>query len=538
MLNSKKIQSWLPLLLSIMVVVGMVIGYKLFQHMAWREGSIGRKSGNSVQQVLDLVKYKYVDSIALDSIEQQSIFAITEQLDPHSVFIAAQEMADIQADLTGNFSGIGVEYQMIRDTLVVIRVVEKGPAAQAGIQSGDLFIAVNDSVIAGKKLTDNTLRNLLRGKRASKVSVTLVRDGKLIKSEITRGNVPMPSLDAFYMVSPGLGYIKLNRFAETTFFEFMDAATALNKSGMKKLILDLRGNGGGLMEEATKIADELLEDGLKIVETKGANIKTQTVMATKPGLFENGHLVVLIDEQSASASEVLAGALQDHDRATIIGRRSFGKGLVQEQYGLANGGAIRLTVARYYTPLGRSIQKPYTNGNEVYRNEIINRFHDVNKEEKNITDTAKAKKFVTRKGKVLYEAGGILPEIMVPFDTTLFKSALIRWFNSNQMNEMVFELFKIKKEDLKKQGSVQAFSNTFQIENENWQTLVRQISRDSLPVVKLTEKEKHFIETRLKAQLARFRWHNQGYFEIMNVEDAAFNSAVTYLQNKTNPPKP
>lgn len=529
MFNSRKIQSWLPFLFSLMIIAGMAIGYQLYRHMEWRDRPIAGGATSSTQQVLDLVKFKYVDSIALDSIEVAGLQAITERLDPHSVFIPVDQLSDVEADLTGNFSGIGVEYQMIRDSLVVVNVIEKGPAAQAGIQSGDIFIAVNDSSITGKNISDVKLRGMLRGKRASKVKVTLFRNGNLIDKEIIRGEVPLPSLDAYYMVKPGVGYIKLNRFAETTFFEFMDAATALNEKGMEKLILDLRGNGGGLMEEATKIADELLEDGLVIVETKGAKMKAQSTMATKPGLFEKGPLVILIDEQSASASEVLAGALQDHDRATVIGRRSFGKGLVQEQYRLSNGGALRLTVARYFTPLGRSIQKPYNNGTDAYKKEIMGRFQAGSTAYQ--TDTIGKKAFTTRKGKKLYESGGISPDIWVPFDSTMLPRSLIKLYNSNLMTEMVFEIFRQEKNELKASGTPTEFSENFNLTDSMWQQLYARAALDSIMLKGIKESEKQQLSLRVKALFARYRWRNQGYFEILNTYDPVIKTAISFLEN-------
>jgi carboxyl-terminal processing protease len=529
MFNSRKIQSWLPFLLSIMIIVGMAIGFRLYRHIEWRDRPSAGGNSSSTQQVLDLIKFKYVDSISLDTIELAGLQALTEKLDPHSVFIPMENLSEVEAELTGHFSGIGVEYQMIRDTMVVVSIIDKGPAAQAGIQTGDIFIAVNDSAIAGQKITDQKLRGMLRGKRASKVKVTLLRNGGKIEKEIIRGDVPMPSLDAFYMIAPGVGYIKLNRFAETTFFEFMDAASALNKKGMQKLILDLRGNGGGLMEEATKIADELLEDGLTIVETKGAKLKTQSTIATKPGLFEKGSIVVLLDEQSASASEVLAGALQDHDRATIIGRRSFGKGLVQEQYRLANGGALRLTVARYYTPLGRSIQKPYDNGTTAYKMEVLERFHAGSTAYQ--TDTAGKKIFTTRKGKKLYESGGISPDIWVPFDSTLLPAPLVRVYNSNLMNEWVYDIFKMQRSKLNEFKTPTEFSGNFQLNDTDWQQLQNRASIDSIVLKPFKENEKQQLALRVKALFARYRWRNQGYFEILNTEDPTITTAIQYLQS-------
>lgn len=515
--------------MGLVLAAGMAGGYQLYRHMAWRNRPLSGGGSSSLQQVLDLVNLKYVDSISLDSIEYAGIESITGRLDPHSVFIPASEIDEMEADLTGNFSGIGIEYQMMSDTLMVVNIVEKGPAAQAGLLPGDAVVAVNDSVIAGKKLTGTQLRALLRGKRGSNVKVTLVRDGKSLEKTITRGEVPLPSVDAWYMIAPQTGYIRLNRFAETTFFEFMDAATALNEKGMKKLVLDLRGNGGGLLDEATKIADELLEDGLTIVSTRGAKVKPQTVYATKPGLFEKGEIVVLIDEQSASASEVLAAALQEHDRASIVGRRSFGKGLVQEQFNLANGGALRITVARYYTPLGRSIQKSYANGQEAYSNELLDRIHNGSMAQQ--TDTAGKKVFVTRKGKRLYESGGITPDFQVPFDSVSPPQTILRLYRNDLMSDLVFGVYRTERTSISGYANPIAFDTGFAFTPAIWKQMEQRAAKDSLKLTDLKQADRRMIEERMKALLARFRWRNTGYFQLVNRKDPAVQKALDLLMN-------
>lgn len=505
----------------------MAGGYQLFKHMAWRNRPASVGGSSSVQQVLDLVKMKYVDSIGLDSIELASLEAITGHLDPHSVFIPPSDISEVEADLTGNFSGIGVEYQMMQDTMVVVNVVEKGPAASAGLLSGDAIIAVNDSLIAGKNITGVRLRSLLRGKRGTTVKVTLLRDGKQLPKTITRGEVPLPSVDVAYMIAPETGYIKLNRFAETTFFEFMDAATALNEKGMKKMVLDLRGNGGGLLEEATKIADELLEDGLTIVSTKGARVKSQTVTATKPGIFEKGEIMVLVDEQSASASEVLAGALQEHDRATIVGRRSFGKGLVQEQFNLSNGGALRITVARYYTPLGRSIQKPYGNGQEAYNKEIVDRIHNGSTAQQ--PDTVGKKVFVTRKGKKLYESGGITPDAWVPLDSTALPAELLSIYRLNLMPDLVFSLYRTERENISRFNTPLSFDTSFAFTPAMWALISLEAGKENLKLEDIKPKDRKLIEERMKPMLARYKWRNNGFYELLNRKDPAVRKALSLL---------
>jgi carboxyl-terminal processing protease len=308
----------------------------------------------------------------------------------------------------------------------------------------------------------------------------------------------------------------------------MDAMTALQKSGLKNLVLDLRGNGGGLLEEATKIADELLEDGLSIVTTRGAKVKENKVLATKPGIFEKGNIVVLIDEQSASASEVLAGALQDHDRATIVGRRSFGKGLVQEQYNLANGGALRLTVARYFTPLGRGIQKNYRDNPNNYNTEIFERFHSNGTMQQ--PDTAGKKIFFTRKGKALYEAGGIWPDISIPFDTALLPKAVLKLYGSDLYEELVFDCFRENFPALKSFKDVAAFDRNYKFDASMWSRIVQKSAADSIQLEPLRNVDKSAFEARFKAQVARYYWGNEGYYRLINQYDPAFKKALEYLQ--------
>lgn len=524
---NKKLQVWLPLLLSIVMAIGMLAGYQLEKHMNWRNRNIPAFSSSSVQQVMDLVNLRYVDAVPVDSIETEGIEAIVAKLDPHSAFIPASALGDVNADLIGNFSGIGIEYQMINDTLNVVYVLEGGPSDRAGLKTGDQVIKVDTTSIAGTHMRGADLRSYLRGKAGSKVPITIIQDGRQKQVEIIRGNIPLPSLDAAYIAAPGVGYIKLNKFAETTYREFMDAATGLQEKGMKKLILDLRGNGGGLLDQATNIADELLADGKKIVSTRGLHVKTKEILSTKPGILEDGELVLLIDEFSASASEVLAGALQDNDRGTIIGRRSFGKGLVQEQYNLANGGALRLTVARYYTPTGRSIQKPYTNGdNETYREEIVGRFHN---RDTYAPDTLHAKAYFTKKGKKLYEAGGITPDIIVPFDSTTVPKVLAALYNQNILSDYVFTVYKQQQNQLKKFTSPTAISTQYSLPESVWNGLVAVAEADSVQLTGISPRTKADIELRMKALLARYQFRNSGYFQVLNNKDSIYHKALSYI---------
>lgn len=523
------------------MIAGMFIGYKLF--WAMNPNNSGSAAGGSsdllrslrpsqVQQVLNLIEMRYVDSLPQDSLEINAIEALMARLDPHSQFIPAQQMDEVSADLRGNFGGVGIEYMIINDTVVAVSVIEKGPAAEAGVAEGDALLAVNGKNISGTNVTHDQLRSLLRGEANSKLTLTLLRNDQKIDKTLKRGIIPLPSVDAWYMINATAGYIKINRFSETTFFEFMDAATGLTKAGMQQLILDLRGNGGGLLDQATKIADELLKDGTTIVKVKGSKMAEEITYSTKPGIFEEGAIVVLVDENSASASEVLAAALQENDRATIIGRRTFGKGLVQEQYILGNQGALRLTVARYLTPLGRSIQKPYTSNKAAYHHEVYERRLNPTADE----DTAGKKAFVTRKGKRVYEVGGVVPDSTVLPDTTATYRQLARFAAGNKFMELSYKYFHQHKQSIATLGSAQAFVNNYKLSNADWQLVENALQNDSLPgKIQLRDTDRLWLEHRLKANVARYIWRAKGYYEVLNLQDKMVQTGLQILNTKPTP---
>src|SRR5436190_274106 len=373
-MGNKKLQVWLPLIFSIVMIAGMFFGFNLHKQTGTTKSFFALNKRNSLEEALDLIKLRYVDSVHLDTLEEGAIQQMMSGLDPHSLYIPASSLKEVNEDIEGNFEGIGVEFNFFYDTVHVLYVLPGSPSDKAGLQVADRILKVNDQLIVGKKMTSDGVKKLVRGPVNSQVNLTILRNNHLLTIPIIRGKIPVPSLDAAYMMDKTAGYIKLNKFSENTYAEFMDAMQKLRDQGLKKLILDLRGNGGGLMDEAVQIADEFLDDNKLIVYTQGMNTPKREYAAKRPGVFETGKLVVLVDELSASASEILSGALQDWDRATIIGRRTFGKGLVQEQYELGDGSAIRLTVARYYTPVGRSIQRPYDKGKKIYMDEIWQRY--------------------------------------------------------------------------------------------------------------------------------------------------------------------
>ncbi|MES2777306.1 MAG: S41 family peptidase [Bacteroidota bacterium] len=525
---NKRLQVWLPLLFSVVMVMGILIGYQLQEAMGWKKNNASKGMNNTTSEVLALINEKYVDKVDTDSMNYDAIQAILNRLDPHSVYIAPLKLDDVNNDLRGNFQGIGIEYQVYNDTLNVLYVVDKGPAAVAGIQVGDQLIKAGDSIIAGKRLKADAFRKLFRGEGGSEVVLTLYRNNKPITVKVKRGIIPIPSLDAAYMAAPGVGYIRLNKFAEVTYIEFMQAMDKLKPLGMKKLILDLRSNGGGVLEAAVNIADEFLPDGKMIVYTEGNKVKRREFKSSKPGVFEEGELVLLMDEFSASASEVLAGALQDNDRCTIVGRRSFGKGLVQEQYGLSDGGALRLTVARYYTPLGRSIQKPYNKGRKVYGEELLDRFHH---RDSLSTDSAftRGKSFKTKKGKTLYDGGGITPDVYVAMDTATVSEDLGRLLIANTLSNFTYQLYKQNKPAFDVFKNAAAFDTVYNLPASTWILLVDFAKKDSINLALTNTKLQQESLRRIKALLARQLYRNEGYYEVENNNSPTYKKAVEII---------
>lgn len=396
---------------------------------------------NKLNRLIDFIEREYVDEINTDSIVDLTVNGILENLDPHSVYIAKNELESVNESMKGDFVGIGVNFYMYKDSLAVIKPTSNGPSEKAGILAGDRILFAGKTQLFDKNISNDTLLAKLKGAENSKIELLVYRKSvnKKYKFTVTRGVVPIKSVDIALMLQDKTGFIKINRFAETTYTEFHKALVGLKKQGMNELIIDLRDNGGGYLEIANQIADEILKENVLIVKTKNKKGKVDKTLATKKGDFENGKVYILINENSASASEILAGAVQDNDRGTIVGRRSFGKGLVQREIPLGDGSAVRLTVARYYTPSGRSIQKPYADKGAQYFNEFEKRFESGELYEADSIKVADSLKFKTKKGRIVYGGGGISPDIFVPFQAKNGDEVTLLVMQSGLLSYYVFE---------------------------------------------------------------------------------------------------
>ena len=532
-MNNKKLQVWLPLIFSTVMIAGMFFGFNLHKQTGSNKGFFAVNKRNSLEEALELIKLRYVDSVHIDTLEEGAIQQMMSGLDPHSVYIPASSLKEVNEDIAGNFEGIGVEFNIFSDTVHVLQVIPGGPSDKAGLHVADRILKVNNQPIFGKNITSDEVRKLIRGPGNSQVDLTILRNNTEMNISVIRGTIPVPSLDAGYMIEKNTGYIKLNKFSENTYSEFMQSMENLKKEGLKKLVLDLRGNGGGLMDEAIQIADEFLDDNKLIVYTEGTNTKKRQYTARRPGIFESGKLVVLVDELSASASEILSGALQDWDRATIVGRRTFGKGLVQEQYELSDGSAIRLTVARYYTPVGRSIQRSYDKGKKIYMDEIWQRFRDG---ELLYADSNKINKGQVYRtiiqNRPVYGGGGIMPDVFVPLDTSNIQRNVTQLYLETTFNTFVYNYYVHNLSLFNQYRSALDFAQRFTAINEIWNQLVAYALKDTIYLKNIPVRDQQGIKDRLKAYLARYKWRSEGFYEVLNMDDMAIKKALEVLNEE------
>jgi carboxyl-terminal processing protease len=516
----------LPLVLCVGIAGGLLLGLSL------NKGSISTDMGGGgdykkLKEVFGLIEDEYVDADKSKELIDETIEHILAKLDPHSAYIPVTDRAEANEDLQGNYEGIGIEFNIFHDTLVVVAPLSGGPSEAVGLQSGDKIVKVGDKIIAGIGIKNPDVFKLLKGPKGSEVTVEAIRRNQSpLKFTIVRDKIPQFSIDVSYMVTPETGYIKVSRFSSTTFDEFKAAMANLKKAGMKKMILDLQGNPGGYMNEAIDMADEFLSKGKKIVYTDGQDARfNQNSKATETGDFETGDLIVLVNEGSASASEILAGALQDNDRALIVGRRSFGKGLVQRPFDLSDGSELRLTISRYYTPSGRSIQKPYT-GNENYSKEIALRY---TKGEFFSADSIKfndSLKYTTSNGRAVYGGGGIMPDYFVPLDTSFASGYLNALYISNSIAEYTFQYAADNKAALEKM-TVDDFVQNFEVTDAMLNALVRVGERNKVkPNLPDLNRNKIAFKIHVKALIGRKFWRNEAYFKVMNQNNEVLQRAL------------
>lgn len=487
-------------------------------------------------QFLQMLERFYVDSIDTKLIVEEAIKNELKELDPHSTYISSEDVKKMNEPLQGNFEGIGISFNILKDTLFVITPIPGGPSEKVGILAGDRILMVDNENIAGIGLTNEDVFSLLRGEKGTKVKVSIKRRSvkSLLDFVITRDKIPINSLDAAYLIDEGTGYIKLNRFSLTTMDEFTRAAVELKQEGAQNLILDLTGNAGGYLDVAAALSDQFLEEKQLIVYTEGLNSPRKEYLASAKGLFKEGNLIILIDEGSASASEIVSGAVQDWDRGIIIGRRSFGKGLVQRQLELPDGSMIRLTTAKYYTPSGRLIQKPYENGLEEYQQEIYSRYRNgefISRDSIEFPDSLKYKTLINKR--IVFGGGGIMPDIFVPIDTSFYTDYYSDLIRNGILNQFVLEYVDKNRKHLSLEYSdFVEFNTKFAVNNDLIEKLVKQAEREGLPVNRdEIELSKDRISLTLKAYIARDLWSTSEFYETINVVDRNLQKAIEVMNN-------
>ncbi len=523
---------WTPLLFSIVLVVGMVFGFNLRDTLRnKRDIGTAIERNDRLEEIIDLINEKYVDSVNSNLLYKDAISGILNPLDPHTVYIPAEELQGVNDDLEGGFSGIGVEFSIIRDTIRVTSVIENGPAGRAGVEIGDQLIKVGDSLVAGTAINSSRIVHLLKGKQHSNVYVTLkqVANGLPKLVSITRDVIPIYSVDAGLMLDSVTGFIKVNRFSATTYEEFTNALKKLVSVGAKQLILDLRDNPGGYLDAATNICDDFLDDKKLIVYTKGIHtLKSEFRANGNKGLFEQGKLIVLVDESSASASEIVAGAIQDWDRGVIIGRRTFGKGLVQEQYNLPDGAALRLTTAKYYTPSGRCIQRSFAKGRDAYMQDYEKRFENGELTGRDTMKQVDTTRYFTFKNRVVYGGGGIKPDVFVPYDTAKLSAPLLNLVYSQELKTATWDYFIRNKSKMHYKNIVD-FNETFESEDQIIGTYLGLLKPADLVTARkvLANRESYrYFRLQVKAQIARFLFRDNGYYAIILRDDEVVQKAL------------
>ena len=512
-------KKFIPLIIGVAIAIGIFIGGKLsFTDTSDRLFTSNSKK-DKLNRLIDYIDYEYVDDVNTDSIVDVTVNSILDNLDPHSTYIPKKDLQSVTENMKGDFVGIGVSFYPYRDSVTVIRPLKGGPSYKAGIRSGDRIIVANGEPIYGSSWTSEAIVNKLKGEKNTKVDLKVYRptENKILEFRVKRGDVPLISVDAAYMLSDDLGYIKINRFAESTYKEFKKGLDKLQDEGATKLVLDLRDNPGGFLNIAEQIADEFLENNKLILFTKNKSGKIEKSFATRKGDFEKGEIFVLINENSASASEIIAGALQDNDKGTIVGRRSYGKGLVQREMALGDGSAIRLTISRYYTPTGRSIQRSYEKGNKDYYHDYYERIENGELSNESRIEVADSLRFTTPKGKIVYGGGGIIPDEFVPINLKMENQTVDLIMRSGVLDYFVFEDLDTNRanfQDITREG----FTENYEVSDEmltRFNDYYNSRARYKITFVAYDEEVKLYIKAKMAEQL----FGDEAYTQIINSND-------------------
>ncbi|NBH93470.1 S41 family peptidase [Muribaculaceae bacterium Isolate-039 (Harlan)] len=522
----KKTSVWMPLAIAVALVAGMWIGKSFFNNSArWN-------SRSKLDTILEIIDRSYVDDVDPDSLLEASFAGLLSHLDPHSVYIPAADLQNVNEELSGSFSGIGISFNLLNDSINVLEVISGGPSEKAGLLAGDKIVSINDTIVAGQKWSDVKVRSSLRGPKGSVVKLGIKRhtSKKILPFEVVRGDIPVTSIDAAYMIAPKTGYVKINKFGSNTYSEFLTSVVNLMADGAEKFVIDLRGNGGGFMEPAVLMANEFLPAGSPIVSMRGKTSPDDSpTYSDGSGSLLNTELVVLIDEVSASASEIFAGAIQDNDRGLVIGRRSFGKGLVQNQIELPDSSALRLTIARYYTPSGRCIQKAYAPGTD-YDRDIINRYEHGEFYSADSIKLDKSLAFETMHGRTVYGGGGIMPDIFVPNDTAGITSYYLNVVNAGLIQKYTFDYTDRNRDRLEKSGDVAALLRMLPDDDTLLQDFVSYSQKAGVaPRWYYINISRDLLVNQLKAMIVRNVLGVEGYFKVFNELDPTVVSGVEAL---------
>lgn len=520
---------WIPLTVALAFVGGMLSTKGLFVQDRSASGN------NKLNTLLNIIGHEYVDAVDTDSLMETMYPQLLSGLDPHSVYIKAEDLEAVNSELEGSFSGIGITFNMLNDSINVLEVLSGGPSEKVGLLAGDRIVTINDSVVAGKKWSNEKVMSWLRGESGTKVRLGIRRStsSELLPFEVTRGPIPVTSIDASYLIDDVTGYIRVNKFGRTTYDEFYTDMVKLRDAGAKRYVVDLRGNGGGFMEMAVMMANEFLPAGQLIVATHGRDESAEsTAVSDGGGTFQNAELTVLIDEFSASASEIFAGAIQDHDRGLVVGRRSFGKGLVQRQMELPDGSAVRLTIARYYTPSGRCIQKTYTHGENLdYAHEIVDRYNSGEIFNGDSIKHDDSMIFKTDAGRVVYGGGGIMPDIFVPNDTAEITSYYLNVLNKGLLQKFSFDFTDRHRAELKNAGSVNAMLKVLPPDEELLVEFVDYAKSNGVPArwyyINISRK---LIVKDLKALIARDVFGTSAFYKVNNLTDPTVVRALQEMR--------